>query len=73
MNIEKEKKNAYMEKISHSFKYAQSVTIVFITQSFLNIISVKKDTQTIILQMLTTELIPRKSKKKNICKKSNYM
>ena len=64
-----------MEKISHSFKYAQSVTIVFITQSFFNIISVEKDTQAIILQMLTTELIPRKSKKKNIYifKKSNYM
>ena len=58
-----------MEKISHSFKYAQSVTIVFITQSFLNIISVKKDTQTIILQMLTTELIPRKSKKKIFARK----
>ena len=58
-----------MEKISHSFKYAQSVTIVFITQSFFNIISVEKDTQAIILQMLTTELIPRKSKKKIFSRK----
>ena len=69
MNIEKEKKNAYMEKISHSFKYAKSVTIVFITQNFFNIISVKKDNQAIILQMLTTELIPRKSKKKYLQEK----
>ena len=58
-----------MEKISHSFKYAQSVTIVFINQSFFNIISVEKDTQAIILQMLTTELIPRKSKKKIFARK----
>ena len=58
-----------MEKISHSLKYAQSVTIVFITQSFFNIISVEKDTQTIILQMLTTELIPRKRKKKIFARK----
>ena len=38
----------------------------FLSPRVFNIISVKKDTQAIILQMLTTELIPRKSKKKNI-------
>ena len=40
----------------------QSVTVVFIIQSFLNIISANKDIQPITLQMLTAGLIRRRRK-----------
>ena len=40
----------------------QSVTVVFIIQSFLNIISANKDIQPIMLQMLTAGLIRRRRK-----------
>ena len=40
----------------------QSVTVVFIIQSFFNIISANKDIQPIMLQMLTAGLIRRRRK-----------